>query len=415
MKIGIVTNLYPPYARGGAENVIVRTVEQLLALGHDVFVITGQPKEKGKGITLGRLSLERVYRFFPANLYFTFDDFKYPWMVRLFWHVIDAYSWSGAEAVRMVLRDEKPDVVITHNLKGIGLRIPGAIQKLGIPHIHVLHDLQLIVPSGLRMFGEEVESLPQKLAYGLYRAICRSRMGRPDLVISPSSYLREEYIKAGFFTPETTKVIPNPAPKLHSVVREGRSSGPLRLLFAGQLGAHKGLALLLDAFAKLPFDAKLLIAGDGPLRSLVEARAKEDKRIVYLGYTQPEEVMKCMEAVDAIVVPSLCYENSPTVIYESLMIGLPLIAARIGGVGELIHDGETGFLFAPGSVDGLVGAMTDMDRRKDEFAHRRVAIRATIEPFALPHFADRLLGEIAEITGKSLEITQSESESETVI
>ncbi|MCR4312312.1 MAG: glycosyltransferase, partial [Candidatus Uhrbacteria bacterium] len=131
MKIGIVTNLYPPYARGGAENVIVRTVEQLLALGHDVFVISAQPKEKGRNVTLGRLSLERVYRFFPNNIYFTLDDHAYPWGVRLFWHIIDAFSWSGAEAVRTVLRDERPDVVITHNLKGIGLRIPGAIQKLG--------------------------------------------------------------------------------------------------------------------------------------------------------------------------------------------------------------------------------------------------------------------------------------------
>ena len=74
MKIGIVTNLYPPYARGGAENVIVRTVEQLLALGHDVFVVTGQPKSKGMGVAVGQLSLERVYRFFPFNVYFTFDD-----------------------------------------------------------------------------------------------------------------------------------------------------------------------------------------------------------------------------------------------------------------------------------------------------------------------------------------------------
>ncbi|MDQ5952614.1 MAG: hypothetical protein QG626_743 [Patescibacteria group bacterium] len=54
MKIGIITNLYPPHTRGGAENVIVRTVGQLLALGHDVFVITGQPKRLGGAVTLDK-------------------------------------------------------------------------------------------------------------------------------------------------------------------------------------------------------------------------------------------------------------------------------------------------------------------------------------------------------------------------
>ncbi len=397
MKIGIVTNLYPPYARGGAENVIVRTVEQLLALGHDVFVVTGQPKSKGMGVAVGQLSLERVYRFFPFNVYFTFDDYRYPWIVRLLWHVIDAFSWSGAEAVRMILRDEKPDVVITHNLKGIGLRIPRAIQKLGIPHIHVLHDLQLIVPSGLRMLGEEREPWLTKIAYGAYRAICRARMGSPDLVLSPSAYLRDEYLHAGFFSPAITKVMPNPAPRLASVVPDGRALGPLRLLYAGQLGSHKGLAFLLDAFAKLPFDAKLLITGDGPLRSLVEARAAADKRIVYLGYTQPEEVLKCMESVDAIVVPSLCYENSPTVIYESLVAGIPLIASRIGGVGELIVEASNGFLFTPGDVNDFVRAATTLNNRKEALANSRSVIRATIEPYALAHYVDNLLADARSI------------------
>ena len=400
MKIGIVTNLYPPYARGGAEFVIVRTVEQLLALGHDVFVITGQPKSQGRDLTLGRLSLERVYRFFPNNIYFTLDDYKYPWAVRLFWHVIDAFSWSGAEAVRTVLRDERPDIVITHNLKGIGLRIPNAIQKLGIPHIHVLHDLQLIVPSGLRMFGQEQESWILRLAYGAYRAICRNRLGQPQLVVSPSAYLRDEYVKNGFFKTSTTAVKPNPAPKFISVVRDGRSGGPVKFLYAGQLGEHKGIMFLLEAFSKLPFDARLLIAGDGPLRSVVEERARADKRIMYLGYTQPEELAKCMEAVDALVVPSLCYENSPTVIYETLMAGVPLIASRIGGVGELIREGDNGFLFTPGDLEDFVRAATEMDRRKEELSRKRQAIRLTIEPYALHCYVEWLLLEASRLTGR---------------
>ena len=210
MKIGIVTNLYPPHARGGAENVIVRTVEQLLSMGHDIFVITGQPKEKGVETSLGKVSIERVYRFFPSNVYFTLDDYKHRWPIRLFWHIIDAFSSSGANAVKTILADEKPDVVITHNLKGIGLRIPEAIQGMGIPHVHIMHDLQLVIPSGLRMFGQEKEPWYARPGYLAYRAICRARLGKPSMVISPSQFLIDEYKKVGFFKEPDVRFMPNP-------------------------------------------------------------------------------------------------------------------------------------------------------------------------------------------------------------
>lgn len=391
MKIGIITNLYPPHARGGAENVIVRTVEQLLSMGHDIFVITGQPRVAGPGPTLGSLSIERVYRFFPQNLYFTLDDHAQPWLKRLAWHVIDAFSASGASAVRQVLADEKPDVVITHNLKGLGLRIPRTVQSMGFPHIHVMHDLQLVIPSGLRMFGQEREPWYAKPGYMVYRAICRYRMGRPAMVISPSQFLIDEYQKVGFFEGVDVRCIPNPSPRPLGIIRESHRSGPLRLLFIGQLGYHKGLAFLLDAFAKYHGEARLQIVGTGPLRSLVEARAAADKRIAYLGYTPQEEVMKCVAAVDAVVIPSLCYENSPTVIYEALSAGVPLIASRIGGVGELIDDGTTGILFTPGNESDLLQAITKMDAEKDDFAARSATMRQSVAPYALASYAERLI------------------------
>lgn len=396
MKIGIVTNLYPPNARGGAENVIVRTVEQLLSMGHDIFVITGQPRKAGTAVTLGQLSLERVYRFFPLNIYFTLDDYKHSWPVRLLWHVIDAFSFHGARVVQGILADEKPDVVITHNLKGIGLRIPSSIVRAGIPHVHIMHDLQLVIPSGLRMFGQEKEPWYAKIGYGVYRAICRQRLGRPNVVISPSQFLIDEYKKVGYFRETEVRFLPNPAPKPSGIARDAHRSGPLKLLFVGQLGYHKGLAFLLDAFAKLDIDVRLHIAGGGPLRSLVEERVKHDKRIVYLGYTQPEELTKCMIAVDAVVVPSLCYENSPTVIYEALSSGVPLIASRIGGVGELITEGRTGFLFTPGDEKDLLRAICAMDREKDDFVLRIPEIQKSVAPYVLPLYAERLLTVLME-------------------
>lgn len=397
MKIGIITNLYPPFARGGAENVIVRTVGQLMAMGHDVFVITGHPKHLGKKRVLDRSSTERIYRFFPRNIYFTLDDFKHRWLTRLLWHIQDAVSWHGAEHVRAILRDEQPDVVITHNLKGIGLNIPSVMGDLNIPHVHVVHDLQLVIPSGLVMFGQEKPSWFANAAYAVYRFLCRQKFGNPDLVIFPSRYLKDVYDAHNFFPKSERMVMQNPAPQYPRNSRKGRAGGPLKLLFVGQLGAHKGLRFLLDVLSRYTGDIRIYIAGAGPMKDEVEKAAAKDKRLVFLGYTPPEEITNVFGVVDALIVPSLCYENSPTVIYESLMAGVPVIASRIGGVGELLKEGETGMLFTPGDEEDLKRVVREMDARKDEMADRREEIRASVEGYALEIYAKKLTEFLEEV------------------
>jgi glycosyltransferase involved in cell wall biosynthesis len=391
VKIGIITNLFPPHARGGAEIVIVRMVGELLALGHEVFVITGQPKSAGKNVSLDRSSTEKIYRFFPKNIYFTLDDYKYPWITRLFWHVIDAFSLDGARKVKSILKNEQPDVVLTHNLKGIGLSIPKVIRELSLPHIHVVHDLQLVVPSGLIMLGHEETPWYVRPFYKVYQLICRAKIGQPDLVISPSHYLEEMYKQAGFFKETEMVVMPNPAPMYKQIETGRRGSGPLKLLYLGQLSHHKGVSFLIDAIEKLSFEAKLLIAGDGALRSFVEGRSVDNKRITYLGYMPPEVLVRVFGVVDALVVPSLCYENSPSVIYEGLQAGLPIIASEIGGVGELVSEGKNGFLFTPGSLPDFERALKLLDARKDEFANNREAIRSSVAEYTLDRYAKRLI------------------------
>lgn len=391
MKIGIVTNLFPPHSRGGAENIIVRTVGQLLALGHEVFVITGQPKAFGKQIVLDRSSTERVYRYFPPNIYFTLDDYKYPKFIRLFWHIIDALGWQSANLARQVLEQERPDLVITHNLKGIGLNIPRVIRDLKLPHIHVLHDLQLLYPSGLLLAGQEQAAPWVKPFYAIYQRICRARIGNPDLVISPSDYIRTAYLEAGFFADTTVKILRNPPPAQSAPRSTQRTPGPLRLFFVGQLADHKGIAFLLEAYKHMTQDCRLLIVGDGPLRPLVEKAAEDNKNIRYLGYMPPGELSKFFSVVDAVVVPSLCYENSPTVIYEALNAGLPVIASRIGGVGELVHEGVSGFLFTPCDQADFLRAVTALDEKKEILIAAGDKIRTTVEDYALDKYTDRLI------------------------
>lgn len=397
MKIGIISNLYPPYQRGGAEYVVVRTVEALIDMGHDVFVISGRPSKKSNQMEFDNNTSERIYRFFPWNLYFLLNDHKFPWPVRLVWHMIDALCSCGSRRVARILEEEEPDVIITHNLKGLGLRIPQAIQKQGISHVHVMHDLQLLIPSGLLISGLEHKTFVTRAGYGIYRMICRWAFKQPDLVLFPSHYLQAQYDLAGFFPGAERLVMQNPAPDFKPVTRTVRTPGPVRLLFVGQLEEHKGIGFLLDVFETLEVPAQLIIAGEGTMRDEIKRRAKLDKRISYLGYISTSQLVNCLGVADALVVPSLCYENSPTVIYEALEAGIPVLASDIGGVGELVQDGRNGYLFQPGSIQDAIEKITIMDEKKDLYFRGQEDIRRTVAPYALKMYAQTLVKKLEDI------------------
>lgn len=396
MNIGIITNLYPPYVRGGAEHVVVRTVEALTELGQDVFVISSQSrKEIGFGLSIDEQPTERIYRFFPMNIYFILRDFSYPWIVRLLWHFIDTFSFTGTWMVSRILDREEPDVVITHNLKGIGLRIASLIQKKDIPHVHVVHDLQLIYPSGLLYAGKEIIPIFARPFYSFYQFICKRRFGNPDIVIFPSTYLKKEYLSRGFFKDSEVLVMPNPAPRFSAVHRNPPEDDYLRLLFVGQLEYHKGIQFLLDAVRDME-NVQIIIAGEGTYKQIVEKEADQNKSIVYLGYIALDQLVNCFGLCDALVVPSLCYENSPTVIYESYQAGVPVIASDIGGVGELVEDGKTGYLFKPGDLEDFKQTIEKLRTTRNSFLQEE--LKKKVEPYAPPIYGKQLLEKLYQLT-----------------
>ena len=73
--------------------------------------------------------------------------------------------------------------------------------------------------------------------------------------------------------------------------------------------------------------------------------AKDDKRIIFHGFVDNKEIMKFYEMINFLVIPSICYDNSPLVIYESFSTGTPVIGSDIGGIPELIKENYNGFLF----------------------------------------------------------------------
>lgn len=391
MKICLISNLYEPYNRGGAEQVVKNTVEGLLERGHEIVVITSRPFRKPPfNDNNGNL---RIYRFYPLNFFFYGDDFKHPAWLRFFWHVLDTFNVHSFYIIRRILKQEKPDVVHTHNLKGLGFLIPIVIKSLKLFHVHTLHDVQLVEPSGIIITTQKKSRLYEIFRQS-YEKICRALFGSPQIIISPSKFLLEFYERRGFFPQSRKEVVPNPVLFKEQIIDKRSWQQPLTFLYLGQIEEHKGILFLIESFKKFLASgrqARLLVVGSGS--KLQEARmlASGMKQIIIKGRVEREDLPKIFAEADLTIVPSLCYENSPTVIFESFSFGVPVLASSIEGVAELIRDGENGLTFAAGDQGSLASKLAFAVQNPEEIGKMRQAALNSVQGRGLGEYLDKLL------------------------
>ena len=94
---------------------------------------------------------------------------------------------------------------------------------------------------------------------------------------------------------------------------------------------HKGVHILIEAFKNIKNEnIKLHILGKGTEEYTLKEIAKEDERILFHGFVEGKELQNFYENANIVVVPSICFDNSPMVIYESLMNGTPLLEVILG-------------------------------------------------------------------------------------
>jgi glycosyltransferase involved in cell wall biosynthesis len=347
MKLCLINNLYPPHARGGAEQVVYKTVQGLLRAGHKVVVITTAPggahKWQENNLT--------VYRFQPWNLFFYTNAHKYSVVHRALWHLIDMFHFGAAKHVKNILQTEAPNVVHTHNLMGVSFLVPKVIRKLGIRHLHTVHDVQLVEPSGIILKQSENSWRYSGVATKLYTGLMKRLVGSPNVVISPSQFLLDFYEKRSFFEKSKRVVLRNPVSQVEQTNLEQRFENEvLNFLYLGQIEEHKGVLFLVEVFRMFQNKKAVLhIAGTGSkLGSIKNIALKNSENIIVHGKVDRADLAKLFSKTDVLVVPSLCYENSPTVIFESFSFGVPVLASRVEGVAELINEGENGKTFETG-------------------------------------------------------------------
>ena len=121
-----------------------------------------------------------------------------------------------------------------------------------------------------------------------------------------------------------------------------------RVAYLGRLAPQKDVGALLEAFARLPAGAQLLLVGDGPDRPALHRRAQAfGSRVHFAGFVPHAQVPAILRHADLLVLPSL-YEDLRSALVEAMAAGLPVVATRVGGNPDLVRDGVNGLLVAPG-------------------------------------------------------------------
>jgi len=161
------------------------------------------------------------------------------------------------------------------------------------------------------------------------------------------------------------------------------------ILFVGVLYKIKGVSYLVRAFSKIEKqfpDFKLKIVGDGPEKDNLKEQAKKlgiENKIEFLGKLNLEETKDVMKHCYLLCLPSVS-EGLPRVIMEAMALSKPVVASNVGGIGEIVKNGETGFLFEKENMDDLTDKlkkiiandelMKQMGERAGEFARKYFSI-----------------------------------------
>ncbi len=373
MRILLVNKFH--YLRGGSEKYYFELAQLL----------------KSKGHTVGFFSMKHEENITTGDPEYFVEEIDLNTGSKL--KALDViYSQENKRLMAKALEEFKPDIVHINNFqRQLSASIIDAIKEKNIPIVMTAHDLNPICPASIMLYNGEVcdDCITKGYAQCIKKkcvkdSTLKSTLGvmekkyydfhkvfrKIDCIISPSEFIKNQLVNG--------KLKYNEIVTLHNFVNESERNEYVLgdyAFYLGRLSKEKGILNLIEAIGDIP-DAKLLIAGDGPERERIEAYISEhklDDRITLLGYQNQDSIHKYITNSRFVVIPSICNENCPYSVLEAMEIGKPIVASRIGGIPELIADGENGYLYKADDINELKEKLTlllDDDDKVNRFAQK---------------------------------------------
>ena len=378
MKILIVNKfLYP---NGGAETYVFEIGKQLQEMGHEVQYF-GMEHE-------GRI-VGNYAESYTSNM-----DFHTGKLAKLLYPLRIIYSREARKKIRVVLEDFKPDVV---HLNNINFQITPSIlyeikeyeedtkQKVRI--IATAHDYQWICPNHM-LYIPHMEEICERCTDGNYincakhncihNSKVKSILGSVESyyyhmrrtydliekIICPSQFLKKQLEKDKVLA-EKLVVMHNfvtvDQKQLNHDVKGEQLEKEDYVLYFGRYAKEKGIETLLNVCKQLP-EIPFVFAGSGPLEDMVN----QCQNVKNAGFQKGKELQSLIAKARFSIYPSEWYENCPFSVMESQMYGTPVIGADIGGIPELIREGETGELFESGNAEELKKKIIELWNQKEK-------------------------------------------------
>jgi glycosyltransferase involved in cell wall biosynthesis len=390
----MVTSSYPRFPGDGVGSFIEPIAKGVAALGHEVHLVAPWHPALQRGPSEAGVS----FHFYRYALTRGMSAFGYAEGLKADTH-LRATAWAAAPAALAagwfkawrVASKRRATVMHAHWL------IPGGVQTAlaagRLPLVVSLHGSDVYVAER-----------HHALALGA-RVVLR----RSDWIFACSADLAERAAALGA-PPGRVEVLPYgvdtsrfaPSPDARAAVRQALGLGDAPVVFsAGRLVRKKGFEVLIAAAGTLRRefpDLRVLIAGDGDLRAELGTRAAEAGGVVtLLGGQSQDEVARLAAAADVVAVPSVHddagnVDGLPNFALEALASATPVVATRVGGLPEAIHDGATGRLVPERDAGALARAIAALLHDRPEARRLGLAARAHVsEAFGWRRYAERLV------------------------
>lgn len=356
MKIIFANNYF--FVRGGSERVFFDEIKLLQSKGHVVATFSARHGS----------NLEGSYNYyFPNSPNYEERNVlkKAPALIKFI------YSFEAKDKLLKLINIFKPDLIHLHNIYGrLTTSIIDAARKINIPVVMTAHDYKLICPTYLMLNkykpcekcigGQYIHCLIERchknefvgsLTYTIesYFNYIMKKYKHINYIICPSRFLLSRLIAAGW-QEDKLAYIPNPidVTDINPNFEVGKY-----ILFFGRLSLEKGVSLLIDVARTIPLEIK--IVGEGPLKQELISYAIKNKikNVEFLNYKTGRDLFEVIKSAAFVVLPSLWYENAPLSIIESFACGKPVVASNIGGIPEMVINGETGLLAKAGDGQDL--------------------------------------------------------------
>jgi glycosyltransferase involved in cell wall biosynthesis len=353
------------YPVGGSETALFETSRLLQSHGHEV-VSFGMQDERNLSETPSKQLVSRIDLRVGGGITEILRPRRLLEAGRLL------HSREAAGKIDALIEATRPDVAHLHNIyHQLSPSILGPLRRHGVPTVLTLHDYKLICPNYTLFSGGSVcerckghdywHAVEQGCVKGsrAQSLLCaveayahhatRTYERGIDTFIAPSRFMRDKVIEFGF-EPDQVVHLPN---FLDLEAFEPSYEPGSYAVYAGRIERVKGVSTLLEAWRHCQVEGPfgLRLAGDGELLDALRLQAPAGAS--FLGRLAKPDLMELVRGAAFVVVPSEWYENAPMNVLEAYACGKPVIGARIGGIPELVEEGQTGLLFEPGNVAQL--------------------------------------------------------------